>query len=198
MDGLPGFLLAALALAGSPGPATLSLAAAGAAFGTRRVAGYFLGILLGMVGVMAIVASGMVGLLLAVPGATPVVTALAAVYFVWLAWRIATAPPLTGEAGDRRPPRFMGGLGLSLINPKGYAAMAALFSGFVLLREQVALDVALKIGLLTLLIAAVNILWLWSGALLTRFFRDPRTNRIVNVTFAALLLVSVVLAVMAA
>ena len=55
MDGLPGFLLAALALAGSPGPATLSLAAAGAAFGTRRVAGYFLGILIGMVGVILLI-----------------------------------------------------------------------------------------------------------------------------------------------
>jgi threonine/homoserine/homoserine lactone efflux protein len=198
MDGLPGFLLAALALAGSPGPATLSLAAAGAAFGTRRVAGYFLGILIGMVGVMAIVASGMVGLLLAVPGAAPVVTVLAAVYFVWLAWRIATAPPLTDAAGERRPPSFMGGLGLSLINPKGYAAMAALFSGFVLLPGHLALDVVVKIALLTALIAAVNIAWLWSGALLTRFFRDPRTNRIVNVVFAVLLLISVALAVRAA
>jgi threonine/homoserine/homoserine lactone efflux protein len=198
MDGLSGFLLASIALAGSPGPATLSLAAAGAAFGARRVAGYFVGILLGMVGVMAIVASGVVGLLLALPGATPIVTAVAAIYFVWLAWRIATAPPLTEEAGERRPPGFIGGLGLSLINPKGYAAMAALFSGFTLLRGQLALDVALKIALLTFLIAAVNVLWLWSGALLTRFFRDPRTNRIVNVTFAVLLLASVVLAVMAA
>ena len=162
------------------------------------MAGYFLGILIGMVGVMAIVASGMVGLLLAVPGAAPVVTALAAVYFVWLAWRIATAPPLTDASGARRPPSFMGGLGLSLINPKGYAAMAALFSGFVLLRSSVALDVALKIALLTILIASVNVAWLWSGALLTRFFRDPRTNRIVNVVFAILLLVSVALAVRAA
>jgi threonine/homoserine/homoserine lactone efflux protein len=198
MDGLPGFLLAALALAGSPGPATLSLAAAGAAFGTRRVAGYFLGILIGMVGVMAIVASGTVGLLLAVPGATPFVTGLAALYFMWLAWRIATAPLLTDTAGERRPPNFIGGLGLSLINPKGYAAMAALFSGFVLLRSSVALDVALKIALLTILIASVNVAWLLTGALLTRFFRDPRTNRIVNVSFAVLLLASVVLAVMAA
>jgi threonine/homoserine/homoserine lactone efflux protein len=198
MEGLPGFLLAAVALAGSPGPATLSLAAAGAAFGTRRVAGYFLGILIGMVGVMAIVASGMVGLLLAVPGAAPVVTALAAVYFVWLAWRIATAPPLTDAAGERRPPRFIGGLGLSLINPKGYAAMAALFSGFVLMPGHLALDIAVKIALLAALIGAVNIAWLWSGALLTRFFRDPRTNRIVNVVFAVLLLVSVALAVRAA
>jgi threonine/homoserine/homoserine lactone efflux protein len=197
MDGLPGFLLAAIALAGSPGPATLSLAAAGAAFGARRVAGYFAGILLGMVGVMTVVASGVVGLVLAVPGAIPVVTAGAALYFVWLAWRIATAPPLTDEAGDRRPPSFMGGLGLSLVNPKGYAAMAALFSGFVLLRTSVALDVVVKIALLTVLIAAVNVAWLLTGALLTRFFREPRTNRIVNVTFAVLLLVSVVLAVRA-
>ena len=198
MDGLPGFFLASVALAGSPGPATLSLAAAGAAFGARRVLGYFAGILVGMVAVMLLVASGMLGLLLALPGAAPLVSAVAAVYFVWLAWRIATAPPLTEEAGERRPPHFMGGLGLSLINPKGYAAMAALFSGFVLLRGQVALDVALKIVLLTLLIAAVNAAWLWSGALLTRFFRDPRTNRIVNVSFAVLLLASVVLAVRAA
>ncbi len=198
MDALLAFLLAGLALAGSPGPATLSLAAAGAAFGTRRVAGYFIGILVGMVGVMVIVASGVVGLVLAVPGATPIVTAVAAVYFAWLAWRIATAPPLTEDAGKGRPPSFMGGLGLSLINPKGYAAMAALFSGFVLLRGQVALDVTLKIALLTLLIAAVNVVWLMSGALLTRYFRNPRTNRLVNVSFAVLLLVSVVLAVMAA
>ncbi len=198
MDGLPGFLLAALALAGSPGPATLSVAAAAAAFGARRVTGYFIGILVGMVGVMAIVASGVMGLLATVPGATPVVTIAAALYFVWLAWRIATAPPLTEAAGDRLPPTFAGGLGLSLINPKGYAAMAALFSGFVLLRGQLALDAAVKIALLTVLIGAVNVAWLLLGALMTRFFRDPRTNRIVNVIFAVLLLASVALAVRAA
>lgn len=198
MEGLPGFLLAGLALAGSPGPATLSLAAAGAAFGARRVVGYLAGIVVGMVGVMAITASGLVGLLLAVPGATPVVTGAAAVYFVWLAWRIATAPPLAAEGGARKPPGFLGGLGLSLVNPKGYAAMAALFSGFVLLRERLALDAVVKIALLTAVIVAVNLLWLLAGAMMTRFFRDPRSNRIVNVVFAVLLLVSVVLAVTAA
>jgi threonine/homoserine/homoserine lactone efflux protein len=195
MDGLPGFLLASIALAGSPGPATLSLAAAGAAFGARRVAGYFIGIVVGMVAVMAITASGLVGLLLAVPGATPVVTVAAALYFVWLAWRIATAPPLTQEAGQRRPPSLAGGFALSLINPKGYAAMAALFSGFVLLRDRLPLDIALKIALLTVLITAVNIVWLLSGAMLTRFFREPRSNRIINVVFAVLLLASVPLAI---
>jgi threonine/homoserine/homoserine lactone efflux protein len=198
MDALPGFLLAGLALAGSPGPATLSLAAAGAAFGTRQVVGYLLGIVVGMVAVMAITASGVVGLLLAVPGVAPVVTVAATLYFVWLAWRIATAPPLSADDGGRQSPTLLGGFGLSLINPKGYAAMAALFSGFVLLRGQLALDAGVKIALLTAVIVFVNVLWLWSGALLTRFFRDPRSNRIINIAFAVLLLASVAVAIRAA
>jgi threonine/homoserine/homoserine lactone efflux protein len=194
VEGLAAFLLAAVALAGSPGPATLSLTATGAAFGARRGAAYLAGIVVGMVAVMAVVASGLVGLLLAVPGATPVVTVLAAAYFLYLAWRIATAPPLAGDAVQRRTPTFAGGLLLSLINPKGYAVMAALFSSFVLVHGRLALDVAAKMAVLVLIITAVNVAWLLAGAALTRFFREPRTNRVINVAFAVLLVVSVALA----
>jgi len=196
MEGLSGFILAGLALAGSPGPATLSLAATGAAFGSRRGLAYMLGIDFGMVLVMAITASGVTGVLLAVPGATPVVALFAALYFVYLAWRIATAPPLTEEAGERRRPSFTAGMLLSLINPKGYAAMAALFSGFALIKAEPALDAAFKLLVLLAVIAAVNAAWLSSGAALTRFFRDPRTNRAINVGFAILLIASVALALM--
>jgi threonine/homoserine/homoserine lactone efflux protein len=197
MDTLSGFVVAGLALAGSPGPATLSLAAAGAAFGARRAAGYLMGIVLGMVAVMAVTAAGVVGLLLTVPAAAAIVTVAAMAYFLWLAWRIAAAPPLTDAAARRRPPRFLDGLCLSVVNPKGYAAMAALFSGFVLVKERLELDAVLKIALLTLLIGVVNVVWLFSGALLTRAFRDPRTNRIVNIAFAVALLASVVMALRA-
>lgn len=191
MDGLLGFMLAGLALAGSPGPATLSLAATGAAFGARRGIGYMTGINLGMVAVMAITASGLVGLLLAAPGATPIVIGLSSAYFAWLAFRIAAAPPLTEASGEGRQPSVAGGILLSLVNPKGYAAMAALFSSFVLIRDRVGLDAAAKIAVLAIIIAAVNIAWLCLGAALTRLFKDPRSNRIINVGFAVLLVVSV-------
>lgn len=194
MDALAGFLIAAVALAGSPGPATLSLAAAGAAFGARRALAYLVGLVVGMVAVMAIVASGVVGLLMALPGVAPVVTGLAAAYFVWLAWRIATAPPLGEEDGGRAPPTFVAGLLLSLVNPKGYAAMAALYSGFALAPDHLALDVALKLVVLTAVIAGVNAAWLLAGAALTRSFRDPRSDRTINVAFAVALLASVGLA----
>jgi threonine/homoserine/homoserine lactone efflux protein len=191
-----GFVLAGIALAGSPGPATLSLAATGAAFGARRGLGYMTGIVIGMVAVMGITATGVMSVLLAMPGATPVVAAMAAVYFVYLAFRIATAPPLAERTQQHRQPSFTGGVFLSLVNPKGYAAMAALFSGFVLVRERLALDIAAKMVLLAAIITAVNIAWLIAGAALTRFFREPGTNRAINVTFAVLLVASVAFALL--
>ena len=194
MDALPGFLLAAVALAGSPGPATLSLTATGAAFGARRGLLYLAGIVVGMVVVMAVVASGLVGLLRAVPGAATIVGVLAAGYFLYLAWCIATAPPIDAEATQRRVPTFGAGLVLSLINPKGYAAMAALYSGFVLVQAGAALDIALKMTLLVAIMVAVNLAWLVGGAALTNLFREPATNRAINVAFAALLVLSVGLA----
>ena len=139
-----------------------------------------IGIDIGMLGVMAITASGAVGVLLALPGAAPLVTALAGAYFLYLAYRIATAPPLSETTGQQAPPSFVAGVLLSLVNPKGYAAMAALFTGFVL----------------AAIINAVNLAWLTLGAALTRFFREPATNRIVNVTFAVLLIASVAVALL--
>lgn len=193
MDGLFGFILAGFALTGSPGPNTLSLAAAGAAFGGKRSIGYMTGLNAGMVVVMAVTATGTAGLLLALPGAGPLVTVAAIAYFLFLALRIATAPPLARGAAAGRQPAFLGGVVQSLVNPKAYAAMAALFSGFVLVAGHVELDAALKIAILTAIIITVNCSWLVVGTTLTRFASDPGTGRLVNVSFAILLVVSVAL-----
>ena len=69
--------------------------------------------------------------------------------------------------------------------------MAALFSGFVLIDGRLALDAAVKIAILIAVIVTVNFVWLFGGAALTRFVRDPQTNRVINVVFAGLLVVSV-------
>lgn len=195
MQDLVGFVLAGVALTGSPGPNTLSLAATGAAFGARRGVWYLLGLTAGMVVVMGIVAAGVMSVVMAIPGAAVAALVLSALYFAYLAFKIATAPPLSGQAGQAKPPSFLGGVMLSLVNPKGYAAMAALFAGFALLNDATH-DAIAKIVVLTAVILVVNVAWLIAGSALTRYFRNPRTNRIINIVFAVLLIASLVPAIL--
>ena len=69
--------------------------------------------------------------------------------------------------------------------------MAALCSGFGLTVDRLGLDVGMKVAALLAVLIAVNLAWLLLGAVLTRFFRDPRANRAINIAFAVLLLASV-------
>jgi threonine/homoserine/homoserine lactone efflux protein len=127
-------------------------------------------------------------------GFGPAARILAALYMAYLAWSIATAPPLNEEKAGQSPPSFFTGIFLGLGNPKAYAAMAALFSGFVLAADRPVIDALLKIGVLLLIMAAVDLLWLLIGSILTRSFRDPRMSRIINIGFAILLVASVAFA----
>lgn len=194
MDAWIGFIAAALALAGSPGPANLSLAAVGAAFGARRGVAYLAGIVAGMGFVIGVTASSVTGVVRALPGAAPVLLTLAAAYFAYLAVRIATAPPLGEADPQRRPPSFLAGLLLSLVNPKGYAAMGALFSGFAPTGASLGPVLAIELGSLAVVIVGCMSTWLLVGAALTRVFHRPASSRLLNVTFAVLLLASMVVA----
>lgn len=196
MDSIPSYLLTSLALVGSPGPNTLSLAALGAAFGARRGLSFMAGLNLGMVGVLALIGSGLWLTLLSIPGLAPMIAAASTGYLVYLAYRIATAPPLNSStAPTARPPRWPVGVALSLTNPKAYLAVAAVLSQYVLVPANGLLDQLVKAGLLLAVIIAVNILWLVFGARLAALVRSERAGRLVNIGFAAVLLLSVLAAV---
>ena len=194
MEELLGFTTAGFALIGSPGPNTLSLAATGAAFGALGGLRYMAGILTGMIVVMGVISTGLGGVLATVPGVAPVVAVVAVAYIMWLAFRIATAPPLVANDGHDTRPAFLSGLFLSLVNPKGYAAMAALYSGFVLVEGDFLADATVKLIVVSATMLVVNMAWLLAGAALTRAFQHPTMNRAINLAFALLLVLSVVFA----
>lgn len=196
VEALGTFILAALALTGSPGPNTLSLAAVGAAYGRWRGLRYMAGLNLGMAAVILTVGSGVSGFLFAVPGAAPAVAVIAGSYFLYLAYRIAAAPPLNDAAEPGSEPRWIAGVFLSLVNPKAYAAMAALFSGFSLVTGSHVVDALLKAAVLMATIIFVNICWLCAGSALASRLRNERASRAINVAFAVLLIVSVLVTVM--
>jgi len=195
MDAAPLFLLTSLVLVGSPGPNTLSLASFGAAFGARQGLPYMLGLNLGMVGVIALVASGLSAIVLAFPGVAPVVTLAATAYLLYLAYRIATAPPLGATSQARGPaPRWFAGVALSLTNPKAYIAVAAVVSRYSLMPDNEIADQFVKGALLLAMIAVVNVIWLAAGSMLGRSVANPAIGRFVNIGFAGLLALSVAIA----
>jgi threonine/homoserine/homoserine lactone efflux protein len=188
-ENLVPFIIAAFALTGSPGPATLGLAAAAAAFGIRASLALMTGIIVGVLAVFALAAAGLTGLILAQPVLGPVVKALAALYMLWLAYSIATAPPL-GQGGNARAPTLFGGIFLGVGNPKAYAAMAALASGFALSPDR-ATDAAVKAVLLLGIMVVADLAWLLAGSGLARVMRRPAWSRAINIAFALALLASV-------
>jgi threonine/homoserine/homoserine lactone efflux protein len=185
---------AGVVLMGSPGPSTMSVTAVGAAFGPRRSLRYASGLVLGTSAVLLAVASGVVALLLSIPGLSPALGAVSALYMLYLALRIATAPPLSTRDGDAAAPSFAGGFLLAIANPKAYLAIAAVFTSATVASHSLVLDTLSKTAVLAAMIVVIHLAWLFAGASLARFLRDPSRARIVNVVFALILLTTAVLA----
>ena len=187
--------MTALAVMGTPGPATISLTAAGSTYGVRRSLGYLAGIVAGTCAVLVAVATGITAALLAVPAVRPALIAVGAGYIVWLAYHIATAPALPEQAGDVRAPSAGAGALLGVANPKAWVAIAAVFASARLSSGATA-DAAAKVAVLGVLIVVINSTWLAAGASLAPVLRDPRRARIVNPALAVLLVAAAGLAVL--
>lgn len=188
-------VLAATVVMGSPGPATISVTAIGAAFGLRNSLRYAWGIILGTVAVLLVVATGITAILTSMPGVAPVLAVASAAYILYLAFRIATAPPLAARDSRAVLPTFLGGFLLAVANPKAYVAIAAVLAGSATAAGADALGVPARLAVLTLMIVAIHVLWLLAGAAFARFLRQPLASRIINLVFAATLVLTTALAV---
>jgi threonine/homoserine/homoserine lactone efflux protein len=177
-------VLISLAIMGSPGPATISLVAAGSVRGVRRSFPYLFGIIVGTTLVVVAVATGITAALLAVPAIGSVLIWISVAYILWLAYQIATAPPLSKLTGASNAFSLMGGAILGIANPKAWVAIAAVFAS-VHLADAPTNDAAAKIVVLTVMIIVICATWLVAGTSIAPLLRDPRRARLVNAALAA-------------
>jgi threonine/homoserine/homoserine lactone efflux protein len=185
-DAVASLVVTALAIMGTPGPATISLTAAGSAYGMRRSLAYLAGIVAGTIAVLLAVATGITAALLALPAVRPVLITAGAGYILWLAYHIATAPPLSERQGDLPAPGLAGGALLGVANPKAWIAIAAVFAS-ARLADGTAADAGGKVAVLTAMIVVINTAWLAAGASLAPLLRDPARARLVNRSLAGVL-----------
>jgi len=188
-------LVTALAIMGSPGPATISLTAAGSAYGVRRSLGYLIGIIVGTAIVLVAVATGITATLLAVPAMRSVLIVISAAYILWLAYHVATAPRLGDQTATAAAPSLVGGILLGVANPKAWVAIAAVFAS-ARLADTATTDAAAKIAVLSVMIVLITAAWLIAGASFASMLRDPDRARIINTALAAALVGATALAVL--
>ncbi len=192
---LLGLVLSSLVVMGSPGPSTMSATAVGAAFGLRRSIAYVSGLVLGTSAVLLAVAAGVVALLLSVPRLAPVLLFASAAYMLYLAYKIATAPPLSRRDGAARAPTLAEGVLLAIANPKAYLAIGAVFAGTALDLHPPLLEGAVKVATLVPMIVLIHMCWLLAGASLAGLLSRPRVSRVANLAFAAILVGTTAIAV---
>lgn len=188
-------MLASAAIMGSPGPATVSLVAVVSAYGVRRSLPYFLGLIAGTALVLIAIATGITAALLAVPAIRPVLIGISAAYILWLAYHIATAPPLAAQTATADVPSLAGGTLLGVANPKAWVAITAVFASARLVNTAFA-DAAAKTVVLTVMIVLIMTAWLMAGVSLAPLLRDPHRARIVNTALAAAVVGATALAVL--
>lgn len=179
---------------GSPGPATISLVAAGSVNGMRRSFPYLIGIIIGTTVVLFAVANGITAALLALPALGSVLIWISAVYIMWLAYHIATAGPLSEPTATSRAFSLGGGALLGVANPKAWVAIAAVFAS-VRLADAPITDASAKLALLTAMIILICVTWLAAGTSIAPFLREPRRARVVNIALAVALVGGTALAV---
>ncbi|MHA7872443.1 MAG: LysE family translocator [Hyphococcus sp.] len=177
---------AVLAMLGSPGPAPLALAGVGAAFGPRRGAPFLFGILTAIIMVMALTAFGASALLAASPPLRVSAQALALCYIVYIAWRVSNAAAYDA-APAAKAPSFGDGFVLNILNPKAYAAFAAVFTAFPVEHASRFVSAAVTAGVSYLLVVAIDAAWLFAGAALRPLASDPVRGRWLRLSFAVMM-----------
>jgi len=187
-DLLSGLVAFAFVSSITPGPNNMMLMASGANFGVRRTVPHALGVALGF-GFMAILMGlGLAQLFDAWPPAYTVLKAVAVVYMLWLAWKIANAAAPKGAKAGGRPMTFFQAAAFQWVNPKAWAmALTALTAysaghGFG------------AVALVAAIFTAINLptvsLWVLLGQGMQRVLTNPARLRAFNGTMAVLLVAS--------
>jgi threonine/homoserine/homoserine lactone efflux protein len=117
-----------------------------------------------------------------------------AAFLLWLAWKIASAPP-ADPRGDGRPVGFASAAAFQWVNPKSWLVCASA-AGTYLRPEADALVQAAAVAVVFVVAASpCCFVWLALGASAQRFLRSPRAARTFNIAMGAVLAASVVLIV---
>lgn len=172
----------------TPGPNNLMLMASGANFGVWRTVPHMLGVALGFVFMTMLVGAGLAQAFVAVPQLYTALKVASVAYLLYLAWKIAVAPPPGDAARSGRPMTFLAAAVFQWVNPKAWAMALTAVSVYAPSQTVAGImAVAVVFGIVNL--PSVGI-WAVLGQGLRRVLTNPARIRAFNLVMAALLVAS--------
>jgi len=183
------FLAAAVALLGSPGPAIAALLAVGRTQGLKQGLKYYGGLQVGLGLAAAFSGVGLTSFLELFPTAVYLLTIIAAVYLLYLAYAIATSPVGEQRSNNAVLSSPLSGLLLGLSNPKAYVAFVSLYASYVLMPGNAVLDSWAKWALCVAVMIVVDIVWLLVGVGLKQTHMSATKERLFNVSLGLMIVV---------
>ncbi len=171
----------------TPGPNNVMLTASGANFGFLRTLPHMLGILGGCFLLFAGIALGLGLLFERYPLVQTILRVVGSGYLLYLAWRIATAPPPDlRRRGEGRPLSFWQAAAFQFANPKAWVMGLALMAGFLPGDGNTLVNALLLAGFAELVALPCIALWAGFGMAIGRWLDTPRAWRIFNGVMGAL------------
>lgn len=192
VDALLPLILFVLISTITPGGATTLATASGAHFGFRRSIPVMAGCAVGLGSIACAAAAGLGSLLLALPALQVAMKALGSLYLIWLAVRIGRSGPPHLSGDMVKPTGFAAGVWMLWYNPKGWAMTVGAAASFPALASSPA-TLAILLGLTFCLVAAFSLaVWCALGQLLGRLLKTAWQWRVLNVSLACLLVISII------
>lgn len=165
----------------TPGPNNVMLTASGANYGYWRTLPHIFGIMIGCLVLFVGIALGLGLIFERYPIVQTLLKLLGSAYLLYLAWKIATAPPPDfSSQQDARPMTFMAAALFQFANPKAWVMGIALMAGFLPDNGPVLLNALLLAGFAELVALPCISLWAGFGTAIGRRLRTERSWKIFN------------------
>lgn len=176
----------------SPGPNNFMLMASGMNYGWLRSLPHMLGIGVGFPVMVVLVGLGIMQVFELVPYSFNALRVLSAGYLVYLAWKIATAQPLSSNHAGKptKPLSFAQAAAFQWVNPKTWAMAVTAITAYS--PEARPLGSVFFIALVFAVIGTVTITsWTMLGQQLRHLLRTPAAYRSFNICCALVLVMSI-------
>lgn len=180
------FLSVMVPIAFSPGPANLSLASHGVAFGMRRSLAFLSGLIGSSFIIVSLISLAFNRLISDFYDVLLPLKYLGAIYLLYLSYRLF-AKAIGKKDGPDKSMSFIAGALLNALNGKFYMMVFVVLSQFMDSRFETAIKLVLWFVLVTI---AGNLLWLQAGVYGRTLFHSERAIRIQSIFYSVTLFVT--------